>query len=319
MTGVEFYAVVLLVYLLTDVLAIWGLNLEFGVAGVANLAYIVVIAAGAYTYAVLTLGPASAGGGFQRYIVGLSLPFPVAITAAAAVGAAVGVLIGITGLRRLRPDYQAMVMLVVSLMAATAVGADKALFNGYAGLSLIPNPFDVVSDPNAYWYYVAVVAGICVVGFVVLRRFTTGPMGRALRAVRDDEHAAAAVGKSVVSLRLLVQAVGGAFGALSGALLVAFIGGWSPGAWAFVETLALLTAVIVGGRGSDFGATVGALLIPILILQGVQFLPKIPAHPGLTEDLGWIVLGVLTIAFIWARPVGVVPERRPRYGRGAAS
>src|SRR5258708_13339594 len=119
MTGLEFYAVVLLVYLLTDLLAIWGLNLEFGVAGVANLAYIVVIAAGAYTYAVLTLGPSSGGGGFQRYIVGLSLPFPVAIAAAAAVGAAVGVLIGITGLRRLRPDYQATVMLVVSLMAPT--------------------------------------------------------------------------------------------------------------------------------------------------------------------------------------------------------
>jgi branched-chain amino acid transport system permease protein len=319
MTGLEFYAVVLLVYLFTDLLAIWGLNLEFGVAGVANLAYIVVVAAGAYTYAVLTLGPASAGGGFQRYVIGLSLPFPVAVAAAGAVGAVTGVLVGITGLRRLRPDYQAMVMLVVSLMAASVVGADKALFNGFAGLSLVPNPFDVVGDPAAYWEYVALVAGVCVIGFAVLRRFTTGPMGRTLRAMRDDEHAAAAIGKSVVRLRLLVQAVGGVFGALSGALLVAFIGGWSPGAWAFVETLALLTAVIVGGRGSDLGATVGALLVPIVILQGVQFLPRIPAHPGLTEDLGWILLGVLTIAFIWARPAGILPERRPRYGRGAAS
>jgi branched-chain amino acid transport system permease protein len=315
-TGLEYYAVVLLVYFFTDLLAVWGLNLEFGVAGVANLAYIVVIAAGAYTYSVLTLGPATAGGGFQTYIIGASLPFPLALLASMAVGAAVGVGIGVTGLRRLRPDYQAMVMLVVSLMAASVVSADKALFNGNAGLSLIPAPFDLINDPNGPWYYVAVVAGCCVVGFLVMRRFTTGPVGRTFRAVRDDEYAAAAVGKSVVTLRIVVQAVGGALGALSGALLVAFIGGWSPGAWAFVETLALLTAVIVGGRGNDLGATVGTLVIPILILQGVQFLPHFEDHPGLTEDFGWIVLGVLTIAFVWIRPAGIVPERRPRYGGG---
>ncbi|MBO0728361.1 MAG: branched-chain amino acid ABC transporter permease [Acidimicrobiaceae bacterium] len=314
MIGIEYYAVVLLVYFFTDLLAVWGLNLEFGVAGVANLAYIVVIAAGAYTYAVLTLGPSSAGGGFQTYIIGASLPFPVALVASMAVGVVVGILIGVTGLRRLRPDYQAMVMLVVSLMAASVVSSDKALVNGNAGLSLIPAPFDLINDPNGPWYYVAVVVVCCGIGFVVMRRLTTGPIGRTLRAMRDDEYAVAAVGRSVMKLRLVVQGVGGALGALSGALLVAFIGGWSPGAWAVVETLALLTAVIVGGRANDLGATVGALVIPILILQGVQFLPHIANHPGLTEDIGWIVLGVMTIVFVWVRPSGIVPERRPRYG-----
>jgi branched-chain amino acid transport system permease protein len=284
------------------------------VAGVANLGYIVVVAAGAYTYAVLSLGSPAAGGGFQQYILGFQLPFVLAVIVAALVGAVVGILIGVTGLKRIRQDYQAMVMLVVSLMAATVVSADPGLFNGNAGLSLIPNPFGAPIDPNGDWLYVGVVAAFCVVGFFVMRRFTTGPIGRTLRAVRDDESAALAAGKSVVNLRLLAQAVGGALGALSGALLVAFIGGWSPGAWAYAETLALLTAVIVGGMGNDAGVSIGTFLIAVLILQGVQFLPQVPGHPALRADLGWIVLGLLTIVFIWVRPQGILPERRPRYG-----
>src|SRR5438105_2774632 len=157
------------------------------------------------------------------------------------------------------------------------------------------------------------VSGVANLAYIVMGRLTTGPMGRSLRGVRDDEYAAAAVGKNVVGLRLMVQAVGGAFAGVSGALLAAFIGGWSPSAWVYVETLALLTAVIVGGMGSDRGVSVGTFLITILILQGVQFLPQIPSHPGLTEDIGWIVLGSLTIVFIFLRPQGVLPERRPTY------
>jgi branched-chain amino acid transport system permease protein len=84
-----------------------------------------------------------------------------------------------------------------------------------------------------------------------------------------------------------------------------------------------LTAVIVGGMGNDRGVTVGMFLIGILILQGVQFLNDVPAlralesyanRTGLIHDFGWIVLGTLTIVFIWLRPQGIFPERRPRYG-----
>src|SRR5689334_4470106 len=81
-------------------------------------------------------------------------------------------------------NSQAMVMLVISILATTIVGADTGLFNGNAGLSLIPNPLASVDPARRGWYYVAVVAVICTAGYLVLRRFTTGPLGRALRAVR---------------------------------------------------------------------------------------------------------------------------------------
>jgi ABC-type branched-subunit amino acid transport system ATPase component/ABC-type branched-subunit amino acid transport system permease subunit len=307
----------MLVYLGTDLLAAWGLNLEFGVAGVVNFAYIVLVAAGAYLYAVFTLGPPAAMGGFQQYIIGARLPVAAAVALAALICGILGCLIGVTGLKRLRADYQAMVMLVISILATTIIGADTGLFNGNAGLSLIPNPLASVDPARRGWYYVAVVGVVCAAGYLVLRRFTTGPLGRALRAVRDDEDAAIAVGKNVVGLRLAVQAVGGVYAGLSGALLAGFIGGWSPSAWEYVETLALLTAIIVGGLGNDAGVLLGVVIVPVLILQGVQFLPQIRSAPQLADDLGWIILGLLTIAFVFARPQGLIPERRPRLGMSA--
>ncbi len=306
----------MLVYLGTDLLAAWGLNLEFGVAGVANFAYIVLVAAGAYFYAALTLGSPAALGSFQMYILGLKLPIVVAVILAALASGMLGGIIGITGLKRLRADYQAMVMLVISILATTVIGADTGLFNGDAGLALIPNPLASVDSSTRGWYYVGLVAVVCILGYLGLRRFTTGPMGRVLRAVREDEDAAIAVGKSVVKLRLAVQVVGGVFAGLSGALLAGFIGGWSPQSWLYVETLALLTAIIVGGLGNDAGVVVGTAIVPVLILQGVQFLPQIKSAPELTADLGWIVLGLLTIAFVFTRPQGLIPERRPHYDAG---
>ena len=309
----------MLVYLGTDLLAAWGLNLEFGVAGVANFAYIVLVAAGAYFYAAFTLGPPATMGGFQQYIIGLRLPVAVAVVAAALICGVLGGLIGVTGLKRLRADYQAMVMLVISILATTVVGADTGLFNGNAGLSLIPDPLASVDPARRGWYLVATVAVICALGYLALRRFTTGPLGRALRAVREDEDTAIAVGRNVVGLRLMVQAVGGVYAGLSGALLAGFIGGWSPSSWEYVETLALLTAIIVGGLGNDAGVLLGVAIVPVLILQGVQFLPQVRNSPQLAGDLGWIILGLLTIAFVFGRPQGLIPERRPRYaGPGPA-
>jgi ABC-type branched-subunit amino acid transport system permease subunit len=85
-------------------------------------------------------------GGFQQYIIGARLPVAAAVALAALICGGLGCLIGVTGLKRLRADYQAMVMLVISILATTIIGADTGLFNGNAGLSLIPDPLASV-DP----------------------------------------------------------------------------------------------------------------------------------------------------------------------------
>jgi branched-chain amino acid transport system permease protein len=106
--------------------------------------------------------------------------------------------------------------------------------------------------------------------------------------------------------------VGGVLAGLSGGILVSFITAWSPGSWLYVETLVLLTAVIVGGTGNNFGVMLGALLVPVVFNEVTRYLPQF-GRPGLIDALQWILIGSLALLFLWFRPQGIVPERRRRF------
>lgn len=320
MSGWAFYATTLLVYLGVDIMAVWGLNLQYGVAGVYNFGFIVFQAVGAYVAAILTLGPSSGNGSFQAYIVGLSLPFPIPILIAGLVAGLLSVPVALIAMRRLRTDYQAMVFLVLSVSATLFVTNDTGLFNGPAGLSLIPQPLSSLIDPQSIdwqWLYVGITAAFCVIIYLFVHRVTSSPIGRTLRAIRDNEDAAAALGKDVHRMRIFIFVMGNVIAGISGAVLVQFIGAWSPGSWLYVETFVFFTAIIVGGTGNDLGVMVGALLVPVAFNELTRYLPQI-GRPGLIDALQWIVIGLLALGFLWFWPRGVVPERRRRFGRVAA-
>ena len=139
-TGLVFYLSGLAILLGINLIAIWGLDLQFGLAGINNFAYIVFQAAGGYAAALFALKPAKAYGGFETYIGGFNLPFPLPLIGAAAVGGLLAVPVGLIAMRRLRADYQAMAMLVLSLIATGLAEAQTGLVNGPTGLALIPQP-----------------------------------------------------------------------------------------------------------------------------------------------------------------------------------
>ena len=319
----DFYLVTtMLVYVGTAMIACWGLDLQIGETNVLNFGFILFEAIGAYVAGLLSLGPDTANGGFQQYLFGVHLPFPIPWLAAMLAGALLGGLMGLLTLRRLRGDYEAVVMLVIALVAFYAVSADSSLLNGATGISLVPAPLASLfgggpPTSNAYrWFYVALVVVVCLLAYLVFHRITSAPLGRALRAVRENDAVAMALGKDVTRLRMLVLVVGGAFGALAGAMLVDWIAAWSPGSWTYPETFTLFAAIIVGGRANGAGVALGAVIVPGLILEGVIFLPTVgPAY--LTAALQWMAIGVLIIAFMWFRPQGLIPERRRRFAGGA--
>ncbi len=315
MNATTFYLTTLLVYLGVDIMAVWGLNLQYGVAGVYNFGFIVFQAFGAYVAAVLTLGPSSGNGGFQSYILGASLPFPLPILAAGLAGGLLSVVVGVIALRKLRTDYQAMVMLVLSVSATLLVTNATGLFNGAAGLALVPQPLSKLVNPASVsyqWLYVGITAVTCAIVYLFVHRVTSSPLGRALRAIRDNESAAEALGKDVMRMRLFIFVMGNVIAAISGAVLVQFIGAWSPGSWLYVETFVLFTAIIVGGTGNDLGVVLGALLVPLAFNEATRYLPQI-GRIGLIDALQWIVIGLLALVFLWFWPRGIVPERRRRF------
>jgi ABC-type branched-subunit amino acid transport system permease subunit len=155
-----------------------------------------------------------------------------------------------------------------------------------------------------------------VIAFVFIRRLTASPLGRQLRAVRDHEQAAEALGLNAFRLRLLVVVIGGALAAVSGAALVEFIGSWGVGSWLYPETFVYLAAVIIGGSGNDFGVALGALVVPVAFNELPRFLPEF-GRPGLVDAMRWVVIGLAILVFIYFRPQGILPERPRRFRLGA--
>jgi branched-chain amino acid transport system permease protein len=312
--AMQFYISTLLIYLFIDIMGVLGLNLQFGVAGIINFAYILFVAVGAYTAAVLTLGP-DYPSNFQHYMFGANWPFPLPILAAGATSGILSLIVGVISLRRLRSDYQAMVMLVLSLSATLVAANWSGLVNGPAGLATIPQPlFDQLGlSPLEYqWVYAGWAALLTVIIFLFVRGITNSPLGRTLRAMRDNDQAAAALGKSVTSLRLMIFVVGGVIAGISGAVFVQFIQAWSPGSWLYPETFVFLAAILVGGAANNWGVMVGTLLVPVGFLEASRFLPQI-FYDGFIEAMQWVCVGLLILLFLWFRPSGLFPEKPSRF------
>lgn len=311
----SYYLSTVAVYFGADLMAAWALNMQFGWAGVPNFAFVIFQAAGAYATAAVSLGPDTGTNAFQHYILGARLPFPLPLLVGAAAGGVVAVVVGLLTLRRLRRDYQAAVFLLVAVIASDVVAADVKLFNGSNGLAAVPQPLASLAGSlgqgGYQWVYAGFVAIICVAVLLVVRRLGASGWQRALRAGRDDEPAARSLGLNPALQRMQVFVIGGVIAGLSGSLLVLFISAWSPGAWGYSETFAILTGIILGGVSNNWGVLIGTFLVQILFVEVPSFLPQI-GYPGLIDALIWVVIGLLWLVVLFVRPSGILPERRHR-------
>ena len=310
-----YYITTLLVYAGVDAIACLGLSQQFGVGGVTNFGFIIFQAAGAYTAGVLSLPASSADGGFQSYVLGWNLPFPLPWIGAALVGGLLALPFASIVGRRLRGDFAAVGLLVTAVMFNLLVTNFVPLFNGAAGLSLVPSPlqgsFNAQSSGYQWGYgVVAIVLALAV--YWLVSRLTNSPYGRTLRAMRDNDTVADSLGKNLRSLRTSSLVIGGAIAGLSGGVLVGFINLWDPQAWGYAETVVLFAAVIIGGLGNHRGAILGAILVPVAFEEATRYIPPVPGDPNLVPALQWVVIGLLILVFLWFRPQGIFPERRRR-------
>jgi branched-subunit amino acid ABC-type transport system permease component len=233
------------------------------------------------------------------------MPFPLPWIGAAIVGGLLALPVGLVVLRQLRSDYQAIALLVTSVIANTVITNARPFLNGAAGLALVPPPLADQIDPNTapyqYFYVGLTILAVVLVVFVV-NRVVNSPYGRSLRAMRERETAAMAIGKDPVRLKMTAFIVGGVIAGFSGALLVGFIQFWAPSVWLYPETIILFAAIIVGGRGNNVGAILGALLVPV-------------GGGGLISGIAAAVKG----ARPQARVIAVEPELSPALHEGLAA
>jgi ABC-type branched-subunit amino acid transport system permease subunit len=223
------------------------------------------------------------------------------------------IILGAIALSRLRHDYLALTLFALGQGLLVLATNDTVFLGGVAGVNGVPTPFsDSLTPADAQLAFLGLGAVCLALVFLMFWRVSASPLGRALKAVRDDEEAAVALGKRVWRLKMVAFLLGGGAAGLAGSLLVIYVGGWNTGGWQATETFILLAAVIVGGRGRNVGALVGSVIVFEGIVQSVQFLPII-GPPELLPSLQPIAVGALLLAFLWWRPQGVLPEQKERF------
>lgn len=310
-----YYLLTVLIFSAIYVIYTLGLNLEFGVTGILNFTYITFVAIGAYFAGVTALGPSTNNGMSGQYILGWQLPFPIPPVIGGLGAALLAVLVGFVGLRRLRSDYLAIVTVAVGQIVWTIIGNDTPLFNGWDGITGVPEPYNSLlklSYNNYQWAFLAICIVIAVIGWVLAERLVKSPYGRVLRAIREDEDVVAAMGKNVFHYKMSAFLIGSIYAGVGGALTIEYIGAFNPSGWTTMETFIVWAALLVGGRGNNRGVILGSVLVPVVFNEITRFL-QIPHHPLLLQSLRGMAIGLLLILVAWFRPEGALPERKTMF------
>jgi len=292
-----------------------GLNIVVGFAGLLDLGYIAFYAVGAYTYALL------ASPHFN-----LHLPFWVILPIGAALAALFGLLLGAPTLK-LRGDYLAIVTLgfgEIVRIFLNNLSRPVNLTNGPQGVAGI-DPFRIdgfdfaqyqmvlglqFSGPIKYYYLLlAVVIAVIVINL----RLQNSRIGRAWEAIREDEIAASAMGINTRNVKLLAFAMGASFGGLAGGMFSAMQAFISPESFVLVESIMVVSMVVLGGMGNIWGVILGALLL--------SFVPEIlrwtvePLQDALfgrqliaPEVIRMLIFGLALVLVMLFRPAGLLPS-----------
>jgi branched-chain amino acid transport system permease protein len=301
------YAAFFLTMAMTYAIICLGLNVQWGQTGLFNVGVAAFVGLGAYVTAVLTTPEATGR------IGGFALPIGVGWCAAMLAGGALALLVGLLTIR-MRADYLAITTFGIAVALQLVFQNAEALTGGAFGIGFIPRAFAGLQGRALGFNLtnLALTAGVVLVLYLLLEHLLRSPWGRTLRAVREDEVAAQALGKNPASLRLQAFALGGAIMALAGAVQAHFIGFIAPGNYLPMVTFQVWAMLIVGGSGNNRGAILGAVLVwAIWALSGgliAEVFP--PDQQARAASLQIVIIGVMLCAILLWRPQGLLPEAR---------
>ena len=292
-----------------------GLNIVVGFAGLLDLGYIAFYAVGAYAYALLASPH-----------FGIHWPFWAILPIGAAVAALFGVLIGAPTLK-LRGDYLAIVTLgfgEIVRIFLNNLSRPVNITNGPQGIARIdPVRIDGIdfsktdvflgldfSGPIKYYYLLLLVA---VAAIFVCLRLQNSRIGRAWEAIREDEVAARAMGIDTTRLKLLAFAMGATFGGVAGGMFSAIQGFVSSESFVLVESIMVVSMVVLGGMGNVWGVILGALLlsyVPEFLRFTVEPLERQLFGRTLIEPevIRMLIFGFALVLVMGLRPGGLWPS-----------
>ena len=224
------------------------------------------------------------------------------------------VITGLVGLAVALPSLRVSgIYLVITTLALQVITIDvlinwTSLTGGPTGISNVP-PVHLfgatLSGAAAFLPLAIVTALIC---FLIARHIGNSPFGRALRAMRENESAAASVGKNILYMKVSIFGISAALASVAGSLFAYYLSYVGADSFQVSETVLILSMVVVGGTGNLFGSVLGAAILVLL----PDLLAFVDLPSGVAGQLRLLIYGCMLVLFLVFRPEGLL--REPRRG-----
>jgi len=266
-----------------------SMNLTIGYAGMLNLAHVAFYAIGAYTSALL--------------MINVGVPFWIALVSGGLAAAFFGFLLSFPTIK-MKGDYLVIGTLGFSIIVEAVLKNWTSLTRGPLGLSGIPKPVFFGEKLNTLPEYTLLALGVVILTYFVLKIIVSSPFGRVLRAVRDDEIATRTLGRDTFWVKAKALTLAAFFAGVAGSLYAHYITFIDPTSFTIMETVLILSMVLIGGTGSLWGSIAGAALL-LLLPEPLRFFHLPSAILG---GLRQAMYALLLILVIMRRPQGLIGE-----------
>jgi len=284
-----------------------SLNLQYGFTGLANFGHVAFFCLGAYTSTIL--------------VVLVKGPFILGLLGGMVAAGLFGFLISIPT-ANLKEDYWAIATLAAAEIVRLFFLNEDWIFGrgpyhgGAFGIGGIPRPLQSWFSATTYpFFYLCIVILCLVLTYFTVRFLTNSPFGRVLKAMREGDDLPLAMGKDVSKFRMKAMAFGGAMGGLAGSLVAHFWSFIDPYQFMPIETFVVWAMVVVGGKGNNIGALVGAVIIQFFYISTLFLKDFIPIDPQVLASLRMVVIGVLIVLIMLFMKEGLIKEKKRVYQR----
>ena len=266
-----------------------SLNLITGYAGLLSIAHAAFYGVGAYVAALLALK--------------LHSPFLANIICAIILSGLLGAIVGIPSLR-IRDDYFAIATFAFQVITFSVMNNWVSFTSGPMGLPGIPQPTIFGWEINNHYEFLFLISLLCIITLWISHKIVTSPFGRVLKAVREDEVFAQAMGKNVASYKILIFVIGAGMASVAGVMYAYYISFIDPTSFTIMESIFIISIVIIGGAGNIWGSVLGAAVL-VILPEALRFLGMPSA---IAANMRQIIYGALLVIFMLFRPQGFIGE-----------
>jgi len=266
-----------------------SLNLLAGYTGLLSIAHAAFFGIGAYAVALMAL------------TLGTSVWINVACAVIAS--GALGLVVSIPSLR-IRDDYFVIVTFAFQVIVFNVLNNWVSFTGGPNGLPGIPQPVLFGWRPSTHFEFLCLVGCLAAAVFWVCRRLVTSPIGRVLRAIREDEVFVQACGKNPAAYKVVVCVISAIMAGVAGAVYAYYVSFIDPTSFTVAESIFIISIVIIGGAGNLWGPVLGALVL-VTLPEVLRFL-GLPS--SIAANVRQVVYGALLVLCMMLRPQGLIGE-----------